>query len=92
MMEEKDIRGETEGSCPQYDVTNFPEFDFLKVVENIFVQPYVKEWDFKTIKHFYGQGPVYIRAWYCLNSKLVLSAEIIFPPQMMAWTVKTMTV
>ena len=26
----------------------------------------------------------------CLNSKLVQSGEIIFPPQMMTWTVKTM--
>ena len=42
------------------------------------------------IKHIYGQGPVYIRTWYCLNSKLVQSAEILFPPQMMTWTVKTM--
>ena len=57
-------------SFPLYDVTNVPEIDFLKAVENIFVQPYVKEWDFKAIKHIYGQGPVYIRTWYCLNLKL----------------------
>ena len=71
MMKEKDIRDEIGRSFPKYDVTNFPELDFLKAVENIFVQPDVKEWDFKTIKHIYGQDPVYIRTWYCLNSKLV---------------------
>ena len=88
MMDEKDIRCEIGRSFPQY-VTNFPEFDFLKAVENIFVQPYVKEWDFKTIKHIYGQGPVYIRTWYCLNSKLVnVVSRDPFSPQTMA--VKTM--
>ena len=46
MMDEKDIRCEIGRSFPQYDMTNFPEFDFLKAVENIFLQPYVKEWDF----------------------------------------------
>ena len=46
MMDEKDIRCETGRSFPQYDMTNFPEFDFLKAVENIFLQPYVKEWGF----------------------------------------------
>ena len=71
MLDEKDIRCEIGRRFPQYDVTNFPEVDFLKAVENIFVQPYVKEWDFKAIKHIYGQGPIYIRTWYCLNSKLV---------------------
>ena len=55
MMDEKDIRCEIGRSFPQY-VTNFPEFDFLKAVENVFVQPYVKEWDFKTIKHISGSG------------------------------------
>ena len=39
MMEEKDIRDEIGRGFPQYDVTNFPEVDFLKAVENIFVQP-----------------------------------------------------
>ena len=46
MMDEKYIRCEIGRSFPQYDMTNFPEFDFLKAVENIFLQPYVKEWDF----------------------------------------------
>ena len=70
MMEEKDIRGEIGRSFPQYDATNFPEFNFLQVVENIFVQPYVKEWDFKTIKHIYGQGPVYINKYPCSETTM----------------------
>ena len=37
MMKEKDIRDEIGRSFPQYNVTNFPELDFLKAVENIFV-------------------------------------------------------
>ena len=90
MMEEKDIRDEIGRGFPQYDVTNFPEFDFLKAVENIFVQPYVKELYFKTLKHIYGQRPVYIRTWYCLSLKLVSAVNIFFPRQMMTWTVKTM--
>ena len=69
MMDGKDIRCKIGRSFPQYDVADFPGFDFFKAVENIFMQPYVKEWDYKTKKHIYGQGPVFIRTWYCLNSK-----------------------
>ena len=54
MMDEKDIRHEIGGRFPQYGATNFPEFDFLKALENIFVEPYFKKLDFKTIKHIYG--------------------------------------
>ena len=46
VIDEKNIRSEVGGRFPQY-VTSFPEFDFLKAVENIFVQRYVKEWNFK---------------------------------------------
>ena len=46
VIDEKDIRSEVGGRFPQY-VTSFPEFDFLKAVEDIFVQRYVKEWNFK---------------------------------------------
>ena len=54
MMDEKDIRHEIGGRFPQYGATNFPEFDFLKALENIFVELYFKKLDFKTIKHIYG--------------------------------------
>ena len=52
MMDGKDIRCKIGRIFPQYDVANFPGFDFFKAVENIFMQPYVKEWDYKTKKTF----------------------------------------
>ena len=37
------------------------EFQFMKAVGDALVSPEILEWDFKTMKHVYQNGPVYIR-------------------------------
>lgn len=38
-----------------------PNFSFVKPVEKTLVECNLEEWNFKTIKHVFGQGPIYIR-------------------------------
>ena len=34
----------------------------MKAVDDTLVDPKVKQWDFKTLKHINGQGRIYIRS------------------------------
>ena len=37
------------------------EFQFLKAIGDSLFSPEINEWDFKTLKHVYQNGPIYIR-------------------------------
>ena len=39
-----------------------PDFEFVKAVEESLVSPSVDLWDFLTLKHVIGQGPICIRS------------------------------
>ena len=39
-----------------------PDFEFMKAVDESLVSPSVDLWDFLTLKHVIGQGPIYIRS------------------------------
>ena len=62
-MDEIAIRNLIMNSFPTISPLTFPNVDFLKVVGgNRLVNPEISEWDYKTIMHTCGQGPLYIRA------------------------------
>ena len=39
-----------------------PDFEFMKAVDESLVSPSVDLWDFLTLKHVIGQGPIHIRS------------------------------
>ena len=60
-MNETDVRcAIIASSFPQFSI--FPDFVFLKVVDDTLIQPKVEEWNYKTLKHVAGQGPIYVRS------------------------------
>ena len=38
----------------------FPNFSFLKAVNDPLIEPDIQCWDYYTVKHIAGQGPIYI--------------------------------
>ena len=65
-MDETDVRCEIANSFPQFSI--FPDFAFLKVVDDTLIEPKVEEWNYKTLKQVAGQGPIYVRS----NTRLQL--------------------
>ena len=44
------------------NLPEMPDFEFVKAVDESLVSPSVDLWDFLTLKHVIGQGPIYIRS------------------------------
>ena len=44
------------------NLPEMPDFEFVKAVDESLVIPSVDLWDFLTLKHVIGQGPIYIRS------------------------------
>ena len=38
------------------------DFEYMKAVEDSLVCPLIQDWDYKTMKHVCGQGPIYVRS------------------------------
>ena len=47
----------------------FLKFSFLKVVDDLLIKPDIESWDYSTVKHIAGQGPIYIRVHKKLKAK-----------------------
>ena len=45
----------------QLAVSLFPDFSFVKAVDECLVKTAGVDWDYKTMKHLTGQGPIYTR-------------------------------
>ena len=39
----------------------FPKFSFSKAVYDLLIEPDIECWDYSTVKHIAGQGPIYVR-------------------------------
>ena len=73
-MDAFEIKQEISCRFSQFNQLLFPEFEFLKAIDDCLVQPNVEEWDFKTLKHMFGQGPIYIRSINKIKTKYELIA------------------
>lgn len=51
----------------------FPKFSFLKPVDDSLIEPDIKCWDYSTVKHIAGQGPIHIR----VHKKLKVKGDLI---------------
>lgn len=60
-MTEEDVRDVIKSRFHLFVGEEFPEFEFISAVDDDLVKPSVPSWNFRTIKHIYRTGPVYLR-------------------------------
>ena len=58
-MNETDVRLEI---LTHFDQQKIHDFEFLKAIGDKFIVPQVDNWDYATMRHVCGQGPLYIRS------------------------------
>ena len=51
----------------------FPKFSFSKAVYDSQIEPDIKCWDYSTVKHIAGQGPIYVR----VHKKLKVKGDLL---------------